>query len=189
LTGLFCLLVFQLDYFLIVFLYIGLNILYSFKLQRLPGINAGSVAVGFVLRVFAGAVIIDVAVSGWLVGLTFLLATFLTVSKRRCETARVAAVVDKRLFFDPGVMALALAVLVGYLAYTLSPPVIREHKAPHLYLTSVWVALGLLRYLAVGFNRTGDCSPVSVFVTDRPLQVCVILWIVTLWGVIYLPGS
>ena len=189
LTGLFCLLVFQLDYFLIVLMYIVLNILYSFKLQHLPGLNAGCVAAGFVLRVFAGAVIIDVPVSFWLAGLTFLLAMFLTVSKRRCEMICEATAGNNRYSISPGPVMLSLTLLGGYLAYTLSPPVIREHNAPDLYLTSVWVALGLLRYLKVGINRGGDCSPVSVFIKDRPLQICVILWIVTLWWLIYLPGS
>ena len=189
LTGLLCLLVFQLDYFLIVLLYMTLNILYSFKLQHLAGLNAACVAAGFVLRVFAGAVIIDVPVSCWLAGLTFLLAMFLTVAKRRCEMACQGADGNKRLLFYPGAFLLAMIVLAGYLAYTLSPPVIREHNAPDLYLTSVWVALGLLRYLTVGFNRAGDCSPVTFFIKDRPLQICVALWILTLWWVIYIHGN
>lgn len=190
-TGVFCLLVFRTTYFMVVLLYMILNLLYSFKLQHLAGINAGCVAAGFVLRVFAGAAVIDVPVSCWLAGLTFLLALFLALSKRRCEimAGGSAAADGDRVFFNGGAIFLAVACLTGYVAYTLSPAVIREHAAPDLYLTSVWVALGLFRYLKVGFKPAKDCSPVSVFLKDRPLQFFVLLWIGTLWWVIYAAGS
>ncbi len=188
-TGLFCLLVFRLEYCLVVGLYIVLNLLYSFKLQKIPGINAVSVAMGFVLRVFAGAAIIDVPVSCWLAGLTFLLALFLSVSKRRCEIMGGVATHDKHLFSGLAVYLLALACLAGYLAYTLWPAVIREHNAPYLYLTFVWVAPGLFRYLRIKPKPVDDCSPVSVLLRDRPLQIFVLLWIITLWWVIYMPGN
>jgi hypothetical protein len=87
-----------------------------------------------------------------------------------------------------GLLLLAIACLGGYVAYTLSPGVIREHAAPRLYLTSVWVALGLFRYLRTGTDPAGNCSPVSVLFRDRPLQIYVLLWIVTLWWMIYGAG-
>lgn len=187
LAGLFCLLVSQAQYFMILLFYVALNLLYSFRLQHLPVINAGCVATGFVLRVFAGAAVIDVPVSLWLGVLTFLLALFLTVSKRRCEAmdAEAATMNGPSAFYRPVVFLLALAAFAGYLAYTLAPPVVNEHGAPDLYLTSIWVALGLFRYLRVGCNPVGECSPVAVFLKDRPMQLYVLLWIISLWWVIY----
>jgi hypothetical protein len=84
---------------------------------------------------------------------------------------------------------LAAACLAGYVAYTLSPAVIREHGAPRLFLSSVWVALGLSRYLKIGLDPAGECSPVSVFLKDRQLQLYVLLWIGMLWWLIYRAGG
>jgi len=186
-----CLLVSRTAYSMVILLYMILNLLYSFQLQKIAGLNTACVATGFVLRVFAGAVVIDVPVSYWLAGLTLLLALFLAFSKRRCEVmaADNASEGDQRPLASIGVILLAGACLTGYVAYTLSPAVIQEHAAPDLYLTSIWVALGIFRYLKVGFSPNGDCSPVFVFLKDRLLQLFVLLWVGTLWWVIYMNGG
>ncbi len=190
-AGVICLLIFRTAYFMVILLYLVVNLIYSLRLQKTAGLDAVCVAAGFVLRVFAGAAVIDVPVSGWLAGLTFLLALFLAFSKRRCEIMGAGGPVaaGNRTLLNGGVIFLAAASLAGYVGYTLSPAVIREHAAPDLFLTSVWVALGLFRYLKVGLNPAGDCSPVSVFLKDRWLQVFVLLWIGTLWWVMYAFGS
>jgi len=190
-AGVCSLLVFRLSYFFVLLVYMVINLLYSLELQNVPGVNSGCVAAGFVLRVFAGAAVIDVPVSYWLAGLTFLLALFLTFSKRQCEkmSAGGAAIDGRRAFPGAWLVSLAAVCLAGYVGYTLSPGVIREHAAPDLFLTSVWVALGFFRYLQVGFNPAGDCSPVSVFLRDKPLQLIVLSWIGTLWWVMDAAGG
>ncbi len=191
LAGGVCLLIGRLDYGLILLLYVVVNVFYSIRLQNVAVLNTGCVAAGFVLRVFAGAAVIDVPVSGWLAALTFLLAFFLAFSKRRCEHPADGKTdkTPQRVRPGTGGFILAGACLTGYAVYTLSPSVIREHSSPYLYLTTVWVGLGLFRYLKVGYNRAGDCSPVSVFLNDRPLQIFVLMWVVTLWWVIYINGG
>ena len=182
-----CLLVYRADYFLIIVLYMLLNLLYTIRMQHRVGLGAVCVAFGFVLRVFAGAVVIAVPVSGWLATLTFLLALFLALSKRRCEAQAVGHAAAPRQPTVPGalVIFMAAACLAGYVFYTLSPAVVREHGAPRLYLSAVWVALGLYRYLRVVFHPTGDCSPVAVLLKDRVLQLIVVLWIFSLWWMLY----
>lgn len=178
-------------YTFLIILYILLNILYSLKLQRLAVIDGLCVAAGFVLRIFAGAVVINVSVSGWLVGLTFLLALFVSFAKRRCDTIFM----EKNgggippgyspFFLSIAVIVLAALTCIGYLAYTLSPGVIAEHQAPRLYLTGGWVILGICRYTKIVFSPESDCSPVAVLLKDIYLQVFVSGWLLSLWLLLY----
>ncbi len=180
-------------YSLLLLAYVALNIFYSFWLQRFPVIDSLCVAAGFVFRIFAGALVIEVSVSGWLTGLTFLLALFIAFAKRWCDwfagkenrepTGPTAAYTSRSL----AMMVVVTAVLtaVGYMAYTLSPAVVTEHNAPYLYLSGIWVLPGIGRYLHIVFRSDGDCSPVTVLFKDVYLQVLILLWLLTLWAILY----
>lgn len=177
-------------YSCLIIFYILLNIFYSFKLQQLVMIDGLCVAAGFVLRVFAGAVVINVPVSGWLAGLTFLLALFVSLAKRRCDAIVVGNGDKKNISYNPQFLSIAVIILAvltstGYLAYTLSPAIIAEHQAPNLYWTSVWVILGIFRYTKIVFSPEHDCSPVAVLLRDVYLQGFVLGWLFSLWAILY----
>ncbi len=187
-----CLLLGSVEYCLVLAGYVVLNVFYTLKLKRLPVVDALCVATGFLLRVFAGAVVIEVPVSPWLAGLTFVLALVLAFAKRRCDRdicqaaggAPTSVVYNQRLL-TVMIIVPALVTMAGYVFYTLSPAVIREHEAPRLYLTAPWVALGLLRYLWIVFGRRRQCYPVEALLRDHWLQVIILGWVVSLWLVIY----
>lgn len=178
-------------FFLLLCTYVVLNVAYSLVLQRIIMADVLCVAAGFVIRVFAGAVLIDVRVSGWLLTMTLLLALFITFAKRRCDLALMApgndaqGAIYNRQVLSRLLVGLAVVTSLCYVAYTLWPAVIREHQAPRLYISAIWVVLGMGRYMAVVFRSQQDCSPVRTVLRDTYLQACVVLWVVTMGILIY----
>ncbi len=187
-----CLYLFNPVFFLIITTYVLLNLWYSLQLKRMLIVDVVCIAAGFLLRIFAGAAVIKVAVSPWLAGLTFSMALFLGFAKRRCDMdvcqsagpLLPAAGYNQRML-TAMMIVLAMATLTGYVVYTLSPSVISEHDAPRLYWTVPWVGLGLWRYGWIVLNRHGQCYPVTVLWQDHWLQLIIGGWIVSLWVMIY----
>jgi 4-hydroxybenzoate polyprenyltransferase len=145
------------------------------------------IAVGFVLRAYAGGVAIGVAVSPWLIFITFVLALFLSLARRRHEltvlgeaaTSHRGALGEYSIrSIDQMISIVAGATLVGYMIYTASPEVAEKLHTQHLFLTVPFVAFGILRYLYLvnDCNEGGD--PARLVVRDRPLLVSIILWII-----------
>lgn len=169
--------------------YVGLNVLYSLVLQKVVLADVLCVATGFVIRVFAGAALIDVQVSGWLAAMTLLLALLITFAKRRCDLTLIMQDGYDTHYNSRNlaVVVAGLAVITGlsYIVYTLYPSIIAEHQEPRLYFSAVWVVLGIGRYLWIVLRATQDCSPVRMILKDRYLQTCVVCWVGTMWLLIY----
>jgi 4-hydroxybenzoate polyprenyltransferase len=165
--------------------YLVLNVTYSFLLKHRPLIDVTAIAAGFVLRVVAGGVAAMVPVSHWIITMTFLLALFLALAKRRDDLLlatqghRTRRAVDgySLEFVSASMSVMAAVIIVAYLLYTVSPETIRKHGTDQLYLTGFWVILGLLRYLQIAFVEEQTGSPTAVFLKDRFLQAVIILWI------------
>ncbi len=165
--------------------YFLLNIAYSLYLKHIVILDVATIATGFVLRVLGGALAAHVEPSRWLLIATFLVALFIALIKRRQElrSAGISAEHQRSVLSDysPGMIDLLLAIVTPatffvYLAYTLDPETIDRLSAPHLYLTSVFVLFGLLRYVALTFGREQGESPVAILFNDRTLQFTVLLW-------------
>jgi 4-hydroxybenzoate polyprenyltransferase len=160
--------------------YIALNILYSFVLKHMVIVDVITIAIGFVLRVIAGAVAISVVFSPWLVFCTFFLTLFLAISKRRNEllfsTGTRSVLVQYSLsFLDAMNMIVLPLTLVTYTFYTFSS----EHSRL-LMLTVPIVLYGMFRYLYVlQRKKTSDDGPIDDLLSDRSLQFAVVLWVVT----------
>lgn len=181
----------QLNFFLLMCGYVVLNAAYSLVLQKVFLADALSVAGGFVIRVFSGSVLIGVRVSWWLTAMTLLLALFIAFAKRRCdlvamnETGGWPGRQYSRRFLSRAVKFLAALSCLLYIGYTLWPPVIQEHGTGMLCLSALWVVPGIARYLWLVFRSGRDCAPVRSLLTDVYLQACVVLWVATLWLLIY----
>jgi 4-hydroxybenzoate polyprenyltransferase len=169
-------------------LYAALQFAYSLWAKRQVVVDVIAVATGFVLRAFAGGVAIHVGVSPWLVFITFVLALFLVLARRRHElialgdgaTAHRGALEQYSVrLLDQMISIVAGSTLVGYMIYTASPEVEAKLGTPHLYLTVPFVAFGILRYLYLIDERNEGGDPSRTLLRDRPLMLAVALWILT----------
>lgn len=175
--------------------YIALQFGYSLWAKRFVVIDVIAVATGFVLRAFAGGVAIRVEVSPWLVFITFVLALFLALARRRHElialgdaaTSHRGALSQYSVrLIDQMISIVAGAALVSYMIYTASAEVAARLGTPYLYLTVPFVAFGILRYLYLIDERNEGGDPAYVLMHDPPLLAAVILWIVTDLVLLYL---
>ncbi|MBF0551007.1 MAG: decaprenyl-phosphate phosphoribosyltransferase [Deltaproteobacteria bacterium] len=184
------------DFLVIILLYLVLNVAYTFFLKHLAIIDVVCIATGFALRVFAGGMAGDVRVSHWIIIMTFLLALFLALGKRRDDLmiSMNGQGIRKSLdgytpeFVNLGMGIMASVTIVAYILYTVSPEVIAEHGTNRLYLTGFWVIIGLFRYIQITFVFQRSGSPTSVLLKDFFLQSVIILWILTFFLLIYVLG-
>ena len=174
---------------IIVATYLFLNILYCFWLKHLVLLDVIILAIGFVLRVIMGGFATGIWISPWIVIMTFLLALFLALSKRRHEVVLVMRS-EKRKgrnsisgytlpFLNSALSMLGAVIIVGYIMYTLQPKYGKDPESDYLYVTALPVLFGVLRYLQLTIveNRSGD--PSRVIYKDIPLIATGILWFIS----------
>jgi 4-hydroxybenzoate polyprenyltransferase len=178
----------------IALLYAALQFVYSLWAKHQVIIDVIAVAIGFVLRAFAGGVAIHVEVSPWLVFITFVLALFLVLARRRHELIALGddAIAHRSALsqysvrlVDQMISIVAGATLVSYMIYTASTEVEAKLGTPHLYLTVPFVAFGILRYLYLIDERNEGGDPAIALFRDRPLMLAVALWILTDIALLY----
>ena len=178
-----------------VFLYWLMNIAYCAELKSHAIIDVCVIAFGFVLRILAGGTATEIVPSKWLVLMTFLLTLFLSFAKRRDDVLRMQQTGEaprrntsryNLTFINQAITITASVTLVCYIMYTVSPEVTSNFKTDHLYLTSAFVLVGLLRYIqiAVVDEKSGD--PTKIILRDRSTQLIVLAWILSFLVIIYL---
>jgi decaprenyl-phosphate phosphoribosyltransferase len=172
--------------------YLLLNIAYSQSLKHIPIVDIVCIALGFVLRIFMGGAATHIPISPWIVIMTFLLALFLALAKRRDDLLldqgdRVRKAIDgyNREFISLAMSIMASVIIVAYILYTVSPEVVAKHGTHSLYISSVWVLLGLLRYLQITFVEEKSGSPTLVLIKDYLLQAVIGLWLVNIFILLY----
>ncbi len=174
---------------LIVLLYLGLNLLYSFRLKHAVLLDIMTIAAGFVLRAVGGAVAIDVEMSLWFLVAVPLLSLFLAVAKRRHELIVVDEASNHRpvlaeystQLLDQMLAALSATIVMAYFLYA------KDTAKPHQFmLTSPLVLYGIFRYLYLVYQRDGGGSPEELLLSDLPLLVTVALWAIMTAAIIYL---
>lgn len=178
----------------VVLFYYLLNLSYCSKLKQYAIVDVCIVAFGFVLRILAGGFACEVTPSNWLVIMTFLLTLFMSFAKR-CddvlrmnetgEPPRKNTVRYNLTFINQAITITASVTLVCYIMYTVSPEVTERFDTPYLYLTFVFVLLGLLRYIqiAVVDKKSGD--PTKVILHDHFSQMIVVAWVLSFLLMIY----
>lgn len=166
-------------------LYFAINVAYSFSLKHFAIIDISLIALGFLLRVLAGGAVTGVAVSHWLIVLTFLLAMILGLAKRRGEY--VVAMGENNFrkalegynlpFLDMAMVVCSTVSIVAYLMYCFSPEVSLRIGSNNIFYTAFFVIIGILRYLqlAMVFDKTE--SPTRALLRDRFLQIILLAWI------------
>ncbi|MDI9339473.1 MAG: decaprenyl-phosphate phosphoribosyltransferase [Sediminibacterium sp.] len=165
--------------------YFVLNIFYCFYGKRIPLIDVFIISTGFVLRVVAGGEVSGIVLSHWLIILTFLLALFIAFAKRRDDMLKEEetgvkirnSVSGYNMEFMTAVSSILNAVLiVCYIMYVTSAEVIARFNNKPVYLSMVFVLLGLFRYLQITMVEKNSGSPSKLVLKDRFLQVCIVLW-------------
>ena len=179
----------------IALLYLALNIAYTIKLKHIPLLDIFIIASGFVIRILVGGVVTGLRIYPWIIVMTFLLALFLAMGKRRedvllflnsGERARKAVDGYTLNFIDSSMVALAAVTIVSYLMYTMSPEIIAKFKTDYLYLTTVFVILGIMRYLQLILVQQRSADPVEILWKDSFLQIAIIGWLTMFGLLIYL---
>lgn len=166
--------------------YLVLNLAYTFVLKHQPVVDIFTIAIGFVLRVYAGAVALSVPVSSWMFITTLCLALYLAAVKRRQELSQSGS--EGRKVLEKYSVALvdryaemsATGALLFYSMFVMS-------AKPALVITVPLVLFGLFRYWFVVEALDGGESPTDALLADWQLLLTVVLWVLTcvwaLWPV------
>lgn len=170
-----------------VLLYLLLNILYCLRLKHIAIVDIFCIASGFVIRLWIGANIIQVALSHWIVITTFLLALFLALAKRRDDIIllesgkKVRKNIEgyNRVFLDIAMGISASLVMVAYIFYSIDESINERLHTHNLYLTSVFVLLGIFRYMQLTFVEQNSASPSKILLKDKFLQITIVLWLLS----------
>jgi len=169
---------------LIALAYFGLNLLYSKWLKHIPIIDVFSIALGFILRVMAGASLITVArFSPWLYVVTSIGALLLGFGKRRGEISLMAddAQTHRKVLdgynlplLDQLISIVSATTIVAYSLYTFSAPNLPDNHI--MMLTIPFVVYGIFRYIYLLQVEDLGGAPEEIFLKDHPIQVAVLLW-------------
>ncbi len=158
--------------------YLTLNLAYSFWLKRLVVIDCMCIALGFQLRVQAGAAAIDVTASHWLLLCTFFFSLFLAFCKRYEELSRQAEATGRTratmqdytpAFLNMMIGPLAALSILSYSLYTVSPETVATHGSDRLMFTVPVVTYGVFRYLFLVYRRSEGGDPAQLLFRDLPL--------------------
>ena len=184
-VGLGSLLILGLDVLLIGTGYLVNNVLYTLWIRREVILDVMSISAGFLLRAGAGAVVIGVRFSPWLLLCTLLLSLFLGLCKRRNEIVVLADGASEHrrtlgeyslAFLDQAIALVTSSTLIAYALYTLSPDVQSKLHSVHLPWTIPVVLYGLFRYLYLVYQRHRGGDPSRLLLTDWPLLVSILVW-------------
>ena len=180
--------IFLLSYFL-------LNIFYTFIFKHIVLLDVFSLAAGFMLRVMAGAYVISVEVSSWLILTTMFISLFLGVMKRRSELVLINDEPNKNTrkvlasyslnFTDQMSTIAAAGVIICYALYTVSERTTKIFNTDNMIYTTPFVVFGIFRYMfLVYMNKKGE-NTVDIMLTDIPMIINVVLYFLAIILIIY----
>ncbi|HUF37848.1 MAG TPA: decaprenyl-phosphate phosphoribosyltransferase [Anaerolineales bacterium] len=180
-------------FFWLCLFYLATNLAYTHFLKHIAILDVILLAGFYVIRVGAGVSLVDVQrFSPWLYVFTTFLALFLGIGKRRAElflmqqdagnTRRVLEGYTLA-FLDTLTIIVSGMAIMTYSLYTFSAPNLPENHS--MMLTIPFVIYGIFRYLyLVQVENSGE-APTEVLYTDRPLQVCVVMWAISVLTILY----
>lgn len=189
-------LLFRPAFALMLGIYLLLNVAYSLGLKRVVILDVMAIALGFVLRAVAGAVVIGVSASPWLVLCTLMLALLMGFGKRRHELNLLQAEAHNHRqsldgyslqFLDLMMTITAGAAVVTYALYTMADETVARFNSHSLVLTVPFVLYGIFRYLFLVHKRMGGGDPARLLVTDAPILINAALWVAVVCFILYGP--
>lgn len=177
---------------IVLSIYFGINILYSVKLKHIALVDISLIAVGFVLRLFAGSSATDIPLSVWIVTLTYLLALFIALAKRRDDVLLASRGMQTRKsidgysleFINIAMTLMAGVVIVSYILYTISTDIMVQMHTHYLYVTSAFVILGVMRYMQLTFVEEKSGTPTLLVVGDPFLRTTLFFWLISFLAIV-----
>lgn len=173
--------------------YLLQNILYTIKLKHITIVDIVIIALGFLIRIMIGGVATDTRLSQWIILITFLLALFLALAKRRDDVLLFEKTGNKMRknidgynldFLNVSMSIMSAVVIVAYIMYATSPDIVSK-MGHNIYLTSFFVIIGIMRYLQITFVNEDSGSPSKILTTDRFLQLTIAGWLLTFFVLLY----
>lgn len=174
--------------------YLGLQLLYTLWFKRMVILDAFSIALGFVLRVYGGAAAVAAELSPWLLLCTIFLALFLAFSKRRHELVLLADEAASQrgvlaqyspAFLDQMINVVTASTVVCYALYAVAPETVAKHGGRSLLITVPFVLFGIFRYLYLVYQRTDERNPTEMILRDVPFLINVALWGIAVLAIVY----
>lgn len=173
--------------------YLLLNFLYSARLKHIAIVDIIIISCGFVIRVIAGGILVNIIPSQYLILLTFLISIFIALAKRYDDVLLDSKGLQTRKNIDGynkefilAAIAITAAInIVTYILYTLSDEIISQFNSQYIYLTSIFVVTGFLRYLQLTFVENDSCSPTNILYKDKFILTTLALWFISFVIIIY----
>lgn len=168
--------------FFIILAYTILMILYSLLFKKLVICDVLVVATGFLIRAMGGAVLIKVEISVWLFICVFLLSLLIATGKRRHEiisfgnNARDVLTQYSAAFLDQLIGITTSLTIISYILYTVAEQTFIKFQTKLLILTVPFVIYGIFRYLWIVYHKKE--APEEALLVDKPLLICIFLWII-----------
>ncbi|UCE98746.1 MAG: decaprenyl-phosphate phosphoribosyltransferase [Planctomycetota bacterium] len=178
---------------IVIVTYIGLMLLYSLILKRMMILDCITISIGFCLRAVAGAIVVGVFISPWLIICTFALCLFLGFGKRRSEVEQIGEDIEafRRTLagYTPELLAHMLDVTSGlaivcFLLYATDARTLRVFGTNNLVYTTPLVLYCIFRFSAL-IQKGMYSGPVELTLRDRPFQIGFALWVLSCIGIIY----
>jgi len=199
-------------FFLIILAYLGLNLLYTFKLKHVPIMDVFMIALGFILRVYAGAAVVNLHMNVWFLLTVSSLSLFLAVGKRQSERTllkgreggllghRTTLTTYTERLLDIYTSMFANATWFAYALYAFQlqfeiedgPLPTFFSQIPRTFMTKKWLMLtvpfviyGVMRYLQLVYEKNEGESPERVLLSDMPLLMVVVVWGISVILILY----
>ncbi|HTD93174.1 MAG TPA: decaprenyl-phosphate phosphoribosyltransferase [Chitinophagaceae bacterium] len=178
--------------------YFFLNLGYCFGLKNIAILDILILSSGFVLRVKAGGAIAKVDTSQWLIIMTFLLALFMAIAKRRDDILlKISTGNDMRKsvkgynldFLNTMLGLFSAIIIVAYIMYTVDVSTFERLHTHRLYYTSLFVIAGLMRYLQITMVQQKSASPTKILYKDTFIQLTLVLWIISFYFIVYMKDT
>jgi len=181
------------DFAVVIFVYIVLMIFYSLLFKKMLILDCVVISIGFCLRAIAGAVVVGVSISSWLLICTFALCLFVAFSKRRSEIAQLRE--DSESFrktlagYTPELLAHMLDVTSGlaivcFLLYATDEMTVARFGTVNLVYTTPLVLYCVFRFSAL-IQEGKFPGPVELILADLPFQIGFVLWALLCIFIIY----
>ncbi len=173
--------------FYVFLLYIFINILYNINFKKIPVLDVLLISFGFIIRILAGSSVTSIPASYWILIMTFLLSMFLGFSKRRSDIVLANKIgngsknisIFSLKTINQILVVFVVLICCVYFAYTISDDVITRIGSNYVFITNVFVILGVLRYIQVVKSSKQYKDPTSIVVSDWKLQTIIVLWALT----------
>lgn len=179
--------------------YLALQLLYSLALKRMVVLDVMAIAIGFVLRAAGSVEVLKAPAPGtelspWLLVCTFFLALFLGLGKRRHEVLILGQEAGRHRpvleHYPPELIdalfgVVTASTVISYAIYTIWPGTVAKVGGTGLVYTVPFVVYGVFRYLYLMFATGGGGQPSRALLSDLPLAINIVLWVLVVAFVIY----